>query len=213
MKPQVSVLIAHLRETENDKALKMCLECLVDNTSVDYEIIVSAVEARRDLYTVCNEMATRAQADYIVFHNSDVFMAPGWAEPMLAAARPDRIVAGVIVECGAIGVAIDNIHKNFGMRPDTFRRAEFERWVREVGHVHVPPTEGWYFPSLHPRETFLEMGGFDLTKGAFPTDPLDIIYWDTWRKSGRKVKRVASFCYHLQHYSDKSEQEKEVRHR
>ena len=211
MKPLVSVLIPHLREPENDKALKTCLETLVDNTDVDYEIMVSAVEARRCLYAVCNEMATRAQADYIVFHNSDVFMAPGWAEPMLAAAAPDTIVAGVIVECGAIGVASDNVHKNFGMRPDTFRRAEFEKWVREVGHV--PPTEGWYFPSLHHRETFLKVGGFDLTKGHFPTEPLDIIYWDAWRKSGRKVVRVPSFCYHLQHYSAKSEQEKEVRHR
>jgi len=155
-------------------------------------------------------MAERANADYVVFHNSDVFMAPGWAEPMLAIAAPDVIVAGVIVECGAIGVASENVHLNFGMMPGTFRRDEFEKWVAET--PIVPPGPGWYFPSLHPRLTFLECGGFDTRDGGFPKHPIDTDYWNKWRGLGNKVIRVPSFCYHLQQWSTLSEQEKEVRH-
>ena len=210
MTPKLSVLLPNLRTSLNNEALKVCLECLVDNTSVDFELIVEAVSTRRDIYRVCNEMAERAISDWIVFHNSDVFMAPGWAEPMLAAAGKDTIVTGVIVECGAIGVAPVNVGRNFGMLPNTFQRESFERFV--VEHAPFPDGEGWYFPSLHPRETFLEMGGFDLSRGHFPKDPLDIIYWNLWRASGRVVKHVRSYSYHLQHYCSEAEQTKAVRH-
>ncbi len=131
--PAVSVLLPHLRQDVNDRALAICLQTLVDNTDVDYEIIIEAVAERRDIYTVCNSMAQRANAKWVVFHNSDVFMAPGWAKPMLEAAQPNRIVAGIIVECGAIGVNILNHHRNFGMTPETFDRTAFERWVKWGG--------------------------------------------------------------------------------
>lgn len=209
IRPALSVLIPHLREPENDRALRVCLDCLSSNTSVDYELIIEAVAARRDIYEVCNRMAAKAAADWIVFSNSDVFMAPGWAEPMLEAARSEFIVTGVIVECGAIGVNILNHHRNFGMRPETFDRAAFERWVVEA--PEIPAGDGWYFPSLHHRETFLSMGGFDISKGSFP-DPLDEDYWNRWRASGRHVHRVTSFCYHLQNYTGPGEYEKAVRH-
>jgi hypothetical protein len=194
----------------NNEALKVCLECLVDNTTVDYELIIESVQKPRDIYKVCNEMAERAVSDWIVFHNSDVFMAPYWAESMLQAAAEDAIVTGVIVECGAIGVAPVNIGRNFGMLPSTFRREDFERFVAE--HAPFPAGEGWYFPSLHPREAFVGMGGFDLSKGYFPKDPLDIIYWNSWRASGGKIKHVRSYSYHLQHYCSEEEQKKAVRH-
>lgn len=210
IKPLVSVLIPHLREPENDRALQICLQTLVENTSVDYELIIEAVASRRDIYPVCNSMAQRAKADYIVFHNSDVFMAPGWAEPMLFEANPDTIVAGVIVECGAIGVATANVWLDFGMTPDSFDRPGFERWVREIGHV--PAGDGWYFPSLHPRQAFLDMGGFDSSRGGFMVQPSDEDYWNAWRAAGKRVVRVPSFCYHLQNYSTTSEQQKAVRH-
>jgi len=207
--PSLSVLLPHLREPVNDRALAICLDTLVDNTGVDYELILEAVADRRDIYAVCNSMAERANSDWIVFHNSDVFMAPGWAEPMLAAADPHAIITGVIVECGAIGVNVLNHEHNFGMRPETFDRAGFERWVAET--PAVPAGDGWFFPSLHHRESFLAFGGFDTALGAFP-DPLDEIYWNRWREAGRRIQRVESFCYHLQQYSFKEEQEKAVRH-
>lgn len=208
MKPAFTILLPHLREPNNDAALKICLDCIVSNTSVNYELIIESVAERRDIYRVLNKMAERASTKWIVFHNSDVFVAPGWAEPLLAAADETKIITGVIVECGAIGVNVLNHHRNFGMTPETFRRGEFERWVKET--PEIPDGDGWYFPSLHNRHSFLDMGGFDTHLGTFP-DPLDIDYWNRWREAGYGVRRVPSFCYHLQFWSSESEQTKAVR--
>lgn len=207
-KPAVSILIPHLRNQANDAALRVALDCLITNTSVDYELIINTV--RGDIYTICNAMAAQASAEWIVFGNSDVFFAPGWAEPMLEAAHPDQIVTGVIVECGAVGVHEANVCRNFGMTPETFDREAFEQWCAETPESRAG--DGWYFPSLHSREAFLSFGGFDTSNGQFPTHSLDSEYWDRWRASGRQVSRVMSFSYHLQKYSDPDEQEKAIRH-
>lgn len=206
----ISVLIAHKHEKANDAALKVALDTIVDNTVHDYELLIDSTTPA-NVYQVYNQLAVRASAPYIVFTNSDVFFAPRWDIPMLVAADPDAIVTGVIVECGAIGVATANVHRDFGMRPQTFRRKEFEEWVEK--EQPLPPGDGWYFPSLHNRQAFLDMGGFDLTKGTFPTEPLDILYWNTWRERGGIIKHVRSYCYHLQHYCAAEEQTKTVRFR
>lgn len=208
--PQLSILIPHLRNHANDQALAIALSCIAENTSVDYELIIVA-DTGNDVYSLYNQLAAQASADWIVFSNSDVFFAPGWAEPMLDAAQPDTIVAGVLVECGAIGVNIQNHHRDFGMTPGTFNRAAFEQWCDQT--PEIPHGAGWYMPSLHHRETFLSMGGFDVSKGRFPVDELDTEYWERWRKSGHKVLRVASYAYHIQNYSNPTEQQKEIRHR
>lgn len=209
MKPAISILIPHLREPVNNEALRICLDCIAANTGVDYELIVESVSTRRGIYGVCNQMAARAAADWIVFSNTDVFFAPGWAEPMLAAAERNTIITNVIVECGAIGVNTANVHWNFGMTPQTFNRTAFEHWCTNT--PHVPPGNGFYFPSLHHRETFLDFGGFDVSEYEFP-EPLDKWFWEQWIASGRSVQRVASFCYHLQNFSNPAEQTKAVRH-
>jgi GT2 family glycosyltransferase len=206
-KPALSILIPHLSQPENDKALKICLECLVDNTDINYEIVIDTTVG--DVYTILNDMAKRASSDWITFLNSDVFVAPGWASQLIAAANPTKIITGVIVEPGAIGVSTMNHCRDFGMTPDTFQREAFERWC--VNSFEIPDGEGWYFPSLHNRQAFLDFGGFNTTLGAFP-DQLDVDYWNRWRSAGYTVERVKSFCYHLQNYSNPAEQAKAVRH-
>lgn len=203
---QIAVLIPHRRNPANDRALHIAVACLVDNTDVDYEILIDS-ETPACPYAVINRLARQTSAEYIVPTNSDVFFAPGWSEPMLEAATRDTIVTGVLVEPGAIGVHELNHHRNFGMLPETFDRAAFEQWCELP---ETPQGHGWYFPSMHHREAFLDFGGFDTELGSFPT-PLDAIYWDRWQASGRKVHRVMSFAYHLQKFSDLTEQQKPVR--
>lgn len=203
----LSVLIPHKRSPANDRALSIALSCLVDNTDVDYELIIDA-QTPADPYVLLNCMARRARSEYIVFGNSDLFFARNWARPMLEVARPDWIVTGVLVEPGAIGVHIQNHPRNFGMRPETFDRTAFEAWCAET--PESPQGDGWYFPSMHHRSSFLDFGGFDTVLGAFP-EPLDAIYWDRWKSNGRKVHRVMSFAYHLQAFSNEGEQQKPVR--
>lgn len=206
MTPDITIAFPHLREPKNDKALRIALDCIVDNTNLDYELMVEAVATRRDIYAVINDMARRAKSDWLVFSNSDVFFAPNWAEPLYQAREPDTIVTGLIAECGAIGVNDLNWKIDFGRNPQAFKRSAFEVWAAGEGGEFAwqdkrRNARGWYFPCLIHRPTFLELGGFDTTRGQFP-DPLDMWFWEKWIEAGKGFKRVKSFCYHLQAYSD-----------
>lgn len=205
---RIAILIAHKHTPANDAALAIALDCIVRNTRHDYQLLIDA--ATPDCpYRVWNRLARSTSADYLLFTNSDVFLAPGWDEPMLEAAARDVIVTGIVVEPGAIGVHVLNHQRNFGMTPEAFDRAAFEAWCADA--PETPSGHGWYMPSLHPRETFLALGGFDESRGVFP-EPLDEYYWDTWKYAGHQVNRVQSFSYHLQNWSNEAEQSKAVRH-
>ena len=207
MTPAISIIIPHLRNADNDKALKVAIDCIIDNTDIDYELIVESVATRRDIYPVLNNMVHRARAEWIVFSNSDVFMAPRWASGFYDVREQNTIVTGVIVECGVIGVASVNHHLNFGVTPDTFRRAEFEAWIagNEAADIfsgqsyHNP--KGWFFPCLLNKDVFNQSSGFDSSRGSFPDEPLDMYYWDQWAASGKGFRRGNSWCYHLQNFT------------
>lgn len=202
--PHVSILLPHLRNTENDKALRVCLDCLIANTGMNYELLLEGVAERRDIYRVVNDMATRANSDWLIPFNSDVFAAPNWLEPLWAAREVYTIVSPVMVECGAIPVSDRNLERDFGRTPERFRRTEFEAWAAAGGGWRDEWQDGqraWYFPSLINRHAFLSAGGFDTSRGAFP-DPLDTWFWDAWERGGGRFQRVRSFVYHLQAWSD-----------
>lgn len=203
--PQVSILLPHLRQAQNDKALRIALSCLVSNTSVDHELKTENVAERRDIYSVINRMAASAVSEWIVLMNSDHFVAPGWIEPFLAAAQPHLMLSCILVECGAIGVHTMNYAANFGMTPETFDRAAFEDFARQ-GTAWLDGYS-WFWPVMLHRQTFLEMGGFDTSRGGFPA-PLDFHFGERWQSMGRGFGRVKSYVYHLQNYSSIDEQAK-----
>lgn len=205
----LSILIAHKHEPENDAALAIALDCIVQNTRHDYELLIDTTTPDCP-YRVWNRLAKAATAPYLLFTNSDVFLGPNWDVPMLEAAATDVIVTGVVVEPGAIGVNERNMHRNWGMTPQTFDRAGFEGWITTTPGGY-PGGDGWFMPSLHPREVFLALGGFDESLGLFP-EPLDEEYWQVWKAAGRHIHRVDSFSYHLQNWSNAAEQTKAVRY-
>lgn len=204
----IAILIAHKHETENDKALDIALSCIIRNTVNDYQVYIDT-KTPACPYSIWNRMVRETSAEWVLFTNSDVFMGPAWDVPMLGVAAHDTIVTGVLVEPGAIGVHERNLKMDFGMRPETFRREEFEEWVLSEPEVPLNGI-GWFMPSLHHRQTFIEFGGWDLSRGKFP-QPVDNFYWDKWCQEGMKFNRVASFAYHLQNYSSDEEQQKAVR--
>ena len=205
MTPAISIIIPHLREPANDKALKIAIDCIIDNTDIDYELMVEAVAARRDIYPVLNNMTHRARAEWIVYSNSDVFFAPGWASAFYNARDEQSITTGIIAECGVIGVAADNYELHYGVTPETYDRAGFEAWVAENGariygdkaHQH----RGWIFPCLLNKRAFNHFGGFKTDYGEWPDDPVDMFTWDEWAKVGKGFKRCNSWSYHLQNFT------------
>ena len=205
----ISILIPHLREQRSDDAFKICLECIVDNTDVDYEVMIKAVAGSQGVYRAYMTMAERACGEWLLIHNNDMFLAPGWARPMLDVAQLDTIVSGVLVECGAICPANENVRMDFGMLPETFRRKEFEAWVAK--NQPWPGRPGHHALVIVHRETFLNYGGYDLSLGEYPHVCLDQELWGRWGKSGNQFARVRSYCYHLQQWSNPIEQTKKSR--
>lgn len=196
--PEISILIPHKHALHNDDALAICLDCIIRNTRCDYELLVDTTTPA-DPYAIYNSMAAKAAGKWIVPMNSDTFVAPDWDVALLENAQHHRIVTPILVECGAIPVNDRNVERAFGMKPSTFRRAEFEDWTRSTDIQ--PRGEGWYMPALFHRMMFLQIGGYDTSQGAFPT-PLDGILHDKWHALGMEIRQVRSFCYHLQAFSD-----------
>lgn len=207
--PDFSILIPHKRNPENDKALRIALDCIVANTQYDYELIVDATTPA-DPYVVINSMAERARGEYIFFSNSDIFVADDWDYMLLGLSAPDTIVNCTLVESGAIGVHEANIHHSFGMTPDTFDRVGFEAFAKE--RTELPANNGFVFYGLIHRKTFLKRGGFDVNRGKFPSVALDRLFWEQWEADGLRIVRAKSFVYHLQNYSNPDEQTKAVRY-
>lgn len=207
----ISVLIPHKRDPENDKALEIALSMYAANTAGPIELIVDDTTPA-DPYVLLNAMAERAAGEYLFFGNSDLFPGPGWDAALLAKAAacgPDTMVNATLVEPGAIGVHIQNITRNFGMRPDTFDRAAFEAFA--ASNPELPAGDGFYFYALIERRAFLDFGSFDLTRGLFP-EPLDIYFSERWAAAGRRFARANALFYHLQNFSNPLEQEKAVRY-
>lgn len=198
--PALSILVPHKHTRWNDAALHVALDCLIDNTQCDYELLMDSTTPA-GVYGIYNRLARQASAEWIVFFNSDTFVAPGWDVALLAKASTTRITTPILVECGVMGVNTRNVQKNFGMTPQTFRRAEFETWAEKTDLQ--PFSEGWYMPSLWSKKTFLTLGGFDTSQGDFPY-PCDGHLHEKAAGMGIMAQQVRSFCYHLQEFSNEA---------
>lgn len=205
---QYSILLAHRHEPKNDDALLVAINSMLNSADMNFTLLIDT-ETPADPYQAWNKLARQAVTEWIIFTNSDVFFAPHFDSDFLRGVAPDTIATGVLVEAGAIGVSPANVHQDFGMRPDTYDRLAFHNWA-SLHREDTFPGDGWYMPCMMHRDTFVRSGGFATSDGAFP-QPLDIWFWERWRGMGNKVKRVNSFAYHLQNWSNPLEQGKAVR--
>lgn len=201
MLPKISIIIPHKHTDQNTQALLLNMKMLAENTRSAYELIIDAC-VPEDPYKVWNRVAHRAQADILVFSNSDVLMAEDWDDyitrlPTLV--QPNTIVTGHLIEPGNIGVASVNIAKDFGKVPAVFNRQGFEEFSYKFvcDHPVVKEERGWYMPCAVDREWFLSTGGFD-TSEAFPA-PSDIKFWERCiHDYNTKLIRVPWMAYHFQ---------------
>ena len=197
-----TVILPHQRNSGNDRALRVCLDCLLANTRHDFAVLISAAHDQ-PLWETINRLVGQAETDCCVFTHSDMFFAPGWDVPMLAAWRKYTFVTNIVVEPGAIGVYPQNVWADFGRTPETFRRTDFEAWCEIAG---MPEGEGWQAPYMFSRSAWLNAGGLDTSAEAFPRGDPGIALFEKWKLMGRQVRRARSFVYHLQRWSELDEQ-------
>lgn len=199
-----TVILPHKRNPGNDAALRIAVQTLVENTCSDF---ILSLDAATDapLYERINRLVEDAHTLYCVYWASDVFAAPRWDLPMLELADERTFVNGILVEPGAIGVYWENIHKDFGRRPETFDRKGFETYCDSAP---VPDGEGWYCPYLFPREGWLAHGGLMPSRVVDPDGftLCDQELFERWKANGNRVMRARSYAYHLQRYSEPAEQ-------
>lgn len=201
-----TIILPHKRNPGNNAALAVCLDMLQANTVNDFTLIMDAA-FNEPLYPRVNAMFASAPTDCCVYWASDMFAAPGWDVPMLAAWDVDTIVNNTVVEPGVISMYGGNHKADYGRRPDTFNRAAFEGWA--AGGGHDAGGEGWFAPYMISRTAFIAMGCLDTAIDAgLEFGGADMAFFDKWKASGRQIVRAkGSFTYHLQRYSDIEEQE------
>lgn len=208
MTPAFTIVLPHKRNPGNDSALAVCLSCLMANTVHEFKLIIDAA-VDSPIYPRVNRMVGQVDTDYFVYWASDFFAAPGWDIPMRQAANEDTIITNIVVEPGAIGIHDFNLLNDFGRKPETFRRQEFEDWSQS-SHAPMLSTEGWFAPYLMHTQSFLDFGG--LEDGQYPDSQGfsagDELMFQRWKAAGHHVQRVKSYVYHLQRWSVLSEQTK-----
>jgi hypothetical protein len=206
-----SIIIPHKRTELNDDALKLNMEMLLRHTPewLNYEVIIDT-ETPKDPYQIWNEAARMARSDTLIFTNTDVLFGPEWAILVDHNIYANTIVTGYLVEPGNIGVAPENIHKDFGKTPLDFDMYRFEQWVRhqlsnvEQGNA-VKEERGWFMPCAMNKNWFNSIGGFP-TEAGFP-NPNDAIFWDKCvAELSTKLLRVPSYAYHFQNLSGRADE-------
>lgn len=208
MTPAFTVVISHLREQRNHDALNICLDCLWRNTVNDFDLIVANGNPV-GYYETTNRLVEQATTEYVVIHNSDMFVAPRWDVAMLELAAPDTICTAVLIETGLLGVRSDQITRNFGLTPETFRRAEFEMFCEMA---EVPDGWGMYAPVMMNRKRWLDFEGYNVEKyGDEFHSGADFYTFEDWLAAGNKIKRGRTFAYHLGRWSQAEWRRPEIR--
>lgn len=203
-----TVILPHRRNRGNDAALLIAIDCLNANTHHDFHLLIDAAKDEL-LAPRINRLVSQAQTEIVVYTASDTFLAPNWDVPMLEAVNERTFVTGILVEPAAIAMHHFNIHRDFGRKPETFRRGDFEAWSQnEANELNVLGI-GWPCPYMFHRQAWLDAGGLetDLYADDGFTEA-DNRLWERWQDAGNQIRRVKSYAYHLQRYSDEYEQTK-----
>lgn len=195
----VSIVFPHALNPENDKVLALNLQMIKENTTCEYEVLYLANMQRPDLvYPAWNFLIRNAKYSHILWHNTDIVLAPRWNENVLKHQDNGDWIGLELVECGQIGVHPNNIHQDFGITADTFRREDFENWVKTYSEHRLGFRKGfgWYSPSVFKKSWYVSMGGFN-TEKPFP-HPNDMEFKEKAEKLGQRFIVVNSFAYHFQ---------------
>jgi len=174
------------------------------------------------VYRCWNFGATSSKYDNICFVNSDMGFSPNWLDNLLKYHDGINIPCSRLVESGRINVATERhgIPKNFGMTPESFNRAEFEKYTKTISKDEIKPW-GLLMPCVFEKQRFIEAGLYPpgnvfkidgIKYAGYPNDrpvykPGDVYFFEDILEKKYGMKHVTvmnSIVYHVQE-GEKSE--------
>lgn len=191
--PLISIVMPTFKSPTNTRALTVALDCIARNTTLTYELLVMAHQDSH-FYDVANLLIERARSEYVILTVDDQFVAPGWDTAFWERRDPSVLLTSSLVECGYLPVAEQCLRRNFGMSPESYERESFEHFAS--ARPVMPRVDSWVLPWMVHRNTFLQLGGFDVNAPTLA----DCKFWQYWRMSGRAWRQVPSYSYHLQQW-------------
>ena len=203
----ISIVFPHLDNPQNNKLFELNLKMLKENTTCEYEVLSLWGSPRVDIvYTFMDWGFRNAKYDLVLWHSTDIVLAPGWNENIIKWQHKGDWIGLELVECGAIGVASTNIPMDFGRTANTFNRQRFESWVAHDKIEKPGYRKGfaWFSPSVFNKSWYIKMGGLK-TWPPFPC-PNDSKFYDKVKAKGRGRKKQGgcrfivanSYAYHFQ---------------
>lgn len=196
----VSVILPHLRSAINDAALALAQPSWSHDPGLVADVQI--LDGPEDPYALWNEYVPQANTNTILFTNSDVVLADDWLRVALPHARRGRVVFGVLVEPGAMGVAPQNVTRDFGMCPRCCRLDAFAAWARShrTARPDLVTQQGWPMPCLMDKRDFIAAGMFPADV-PFMYRPNDLMLLERMRAQGIEMVTVPAFAYHFQNLS------------
>lgn len=165
-----------------------------------HAIKASVNQENQGPYGSWNRGADIATTAWLIFATDDQYFAPHWDRNLLKYWKPQRLVAGRLVEPGIIPVYKTNLQQDFGVTPNEFKEDEFIAWCGSRTVEGFTP-DGFFIPLLQKREDFEALGRYPV-RGRFGTsgaESNDYNFIQAAIKKGYQFGTAEdSYSYHFQ---------------
>lgn len=156
--PQGEVEILFIANDPSDEVVNFLVDNAIPHIVVstklsDEEWFINSV------YRAYNLGVEYATTEYVLLVNSDMAYSKGALSSLMKQASPDVFIASRLVELGVMPSGKYGVEKDFGSKPKTFRKKDFEKYALSISRNCSMPG-GLYMPLLVNRQKFLSLGGF-----------------------------------------------------
>lgn len=154
------------------------------------------------VYRAWNFGGFEADADIVIFVNSDMAFSKNWLENLLKNLREDKIVTCRLIESGKLRSGKYGIEKNFGQTYSEFDDESFQTFVNKVSKPEIKEG-GLFMPCAIYKDLFVKSGGYPIgnrtEKNGNITPGDKILFYEKLLPMGIKHYTVFdSLIYHVQ---------------
>lgn len=152
------------------------------------------------VYRAWNKTVDLCTTELIVPLNSDMYVSDYWLDELMAVYRRDRLVlpTSLLVESGANDSRFAEYARNFGQKPDTFRREEFEAYATQIRKCGQTSVGRLFMPVVFSCELFKALGGYPIGNPDTLVGGDQSVFQALLNSGMRHVTCHGSVVYHVQ---------------